>query len=239
METKPSGRAVPYLRTSTDDKGQDPLRQLDRIKPWAEREGIHLTDPIIDEGTSAYKVSPFQRPRFHEAITLAKLLKARYIVIESVDRMTREGIREWYRTSIDLERYHGLYVVWADMPLSDQEGMAGQIILAVRAQMAHEFSKSLSSRVKSGMARARQTKGRSYGRPPKYLTDAQVAMSVEGRCRVPPDRWVVITARINATRAQRDQVSEGLVRKRTRALLASQDPPEGRIKSEAYKVGGV
>lgn len=39
-----SVKALPYLRCSTDDKGHEPLRQLDMIRPWAEREGVELAD---------------------------------------------------------------------------------------------------------------------------------------------------------------------------------------------------
>jgi len=230
-------RAVPYLRTSTDDKGADPLRQLDRIRPWAEREGIILTDAITDEGTSAYKLAPFDRPAFRRAVELAKLMQADYIVVESIDRMSRQGIEQWYRASIRLQDEHALTVVWADMPLRDQTGMAGSIILAVRAHMAHDYSRLLSERVSSGMARAKRQKGRVYGRPAKTLTDAQLVMARAGRAGDPPERWVEITARINATRSQRDQVSEGLVRKRVRGAQARPEPPEGRTNEEAYKVG--
>jgi DNA invertase Pin-like site-specific DNA recombinase len=229
-------RAVPYLRTSTDDKQQDPLRQLHRIRPWAKREGIHLTDAIVDEGTSAYKVSPFKRPEFRRAVELAKLLKAKYIVVEDIDRITREGIKEWWRASLRLEDEYGIKIAWASMPLEHQQGMAGHMILAVYADQAHKFSELLSERVKSGMARAKKTRGRVYGRPPKHLTQEQLDIALDGRRKVPPERWAAITAKINALRPDRNQVSDGFVRKRHSAHLADRVAPERRIKSVPNKV---
>jgi DNA invertase Pin-like site-specific DNA recombinase len=53
--------ALPYLRVSTDDRGQDAERQLEVIRPWAAREGVTLLDAVPDEGTSASKTDPRRR----------------------------------------------------------------------------------------------------------------------------------------------------------------------------------
>lgn len=186
----------PYCRTSTDDGDQDPFRQMDVIRPWAEREKIGLLPPIIDEGTSAYKVSPFERPLFREAVQQAVAHNAGFLVLESVDRMTREGIEMWYRTSFRLKDDHRLNVHWADMPLAAQEGWAWHMILAVRAGMAHDFSQKLSERVKGGMARAR-AKGKKFGRPPKPIAPGEIAMAIRLK---PTMGWEKIAAEINRLR---------------------------------------
>jgi hypothetical protein len=69
--------AVPYLRVSTDDKGQDPKRQLEVIRPWAEREGVTLLDAVLDEGTSATKTNPFERKKFLGACERANRCRCR------------------------------------------------------------------------------------------------------------------------------------------------------------------
>ena len=64
-------KAVPYLRVSTDDKGQDPARQMVTIAPWAKANGVELLPEVVDEGTSASKTDPFQRAKFKAAIERA------------------------------------------------------------------------------------------------------------------------------------------------------------------------
>jgi hypothetical protein len=49
--------ALPYIRTSTDDQGQNPERQIDLIEAWAETHGVELLEPVVDEGTSASKTT--------------------------------------------------------------------------------------------------------------------------------------------------------------------------------------
>lgn len=188
--------AQPYCRTSKDDAGQDPKRQMDVIKPWAEREGISLLPPVIDEGTSAHKVSPFERPKFREAVRLAAKHKADGVVFESIDRMTREGIKMWYRTAFKLEDNYGLELHWADMPLAMQEGMAGQVILAVRAGMAHDIAKRMSESTKSGLERAK-AKGKKLGRPRKHIGEDEVRLAIRLKERM---GWDSVAHEINRRR---------------------------------------
>lgn len=232
----------PYCRTSTDDKDQDPWRQMDVIRPWAERENIGLLPPVIDEGTSAYKVSPFERATFRQAVSQAVDHKATCIVIESVDRMTREGIEMWYRTSFRLDDDYGLKVRWADMPLAAQEGWAAHMILAVRAGMAHDFSRTLSKRVKGGMERAR-AKGQKMGRPPKPIAPEEIALAIRLK---PKMGWEKITAEINRRRGVHLLADPRARKKRAtsapavrRAVLARQAGTEALQNIDPTKVPEV
>lgn len=101
-------KALPYLRVSTDDKGQEPLRQLDVIRPWAAREGVELLDPEIDEGTSASKTNSFDRARFIAACERAKAEGADAIVVEVGDRFGRRGSMESAWAEYEMGLRYGL-----------------------------------------------------------------------------------------------------------------------------------
>jgi predicted site-specific integrase-resolvase len=99
--------AVPYLRVSTDDKGQDPVRQMEVIAPWAAREGIELLAAVIDEGTSASKTNPFERERFLRVFPRLDLRRERSLSLERFRlRFLRVGFQRLARD--DLFRKLGL-----------------------------------------------------------------------------------------------------------------------------------
>ncbi len=156
----------PYLRVSTDDRGQDPVRQLNRLEPWAKTEGLELLPPVVDEGTSATHTRPFDRPKFLEAVHAAKVAGARGILVEEADRLTRKGTRAWFAALARLEDEHGLKLYTADVGLRLQESTMGDLYGAMKAALGKEQSDQFRARVLSGLQRARE-KGVRIGRPPK------------------------------------------------------------------------
>jgi len=172
--------AVPYLRVSTDDKGQNPERQHDVIRPWAEREGVFLLKPVVDEGTSATKTNPFERPKFLEACEVAAKAGADAIVIETVDRLTRQGTAIFGWVQVELRARYGLGLYLADVPLVIQEQLGGEILAAAKAALGREAMRQHSARVRSGMATAAKA-GKKFGRPPKELTDVELDMALRMR----------------------------------------------------------
>jgi DNA invertase Pin-like site-specific DNA recombinase len=233
VQPAPSLSAVPYLRTSTDDKGQDPLRQLDVIQPWATREGVRLSTHVTDEGTSAWKVQPFDRPRFVEAVRRAHAEGAGGIVVETLDRFARPNhADDFVYAKEKLRREEGLSLWFADVALRDAGTFSSGIVLYVRAHQAGEFSKLLSAKTLSGLRRA-EARGVVMGRPRKTLTPAELAY-IEG-ARAKGTGYPSIAHVINRRRgvfniktpevAARKSVSEALVRKAYAAL--------GRTKSAA------
>jgi DNA invertase Pin-like site-specific DNA recombinase len=167
--------AVPYLRVSTDDKGQDPQRQLIVIEPWAQREGVALLDAEIDEGTSASKTNPFERPRFVVACERAMAAGADAIVVECSDRFSRQGSKLDAWAEIEVERRYRLRVLRADKTLVAHDTMVGNVGDAIHAEGARSWVQEHSKKVRSGMAKAKRD-GAHVGRPPKILTPAEVAM---------------------------------------------------------------
>jgi DNA invertase Pin-like site-specific DNA recombinase len=167
--------AIPYLRVSTDDKGQNPRRQLEVIEPWAEREGVELLEPVIDEGSSASKLSPFERPRFVKACELARNHRAMAIIVECADRFSRQGQKKDGWAEEELGRRFGLRLLRADKPLEQHGTLAGDLGDAFKAEFAREWVREHARKVKSGIARAKR-EGRHVGRPRKQLELEEIVL---------------------------------------------------------------
>jgi len=160
---------VSYERVSTDGK-QDPNRQGEEVnQPYAEANDLRIIARVTDKGTSAYTVSPFEREMFREAIAIAVTNKAKAILVEGVDRLTREGpdMLGWVR--IELLRRHGLEIIIADQgPPELQGGFIGDLTAHTKASLAFFESEQKSRRTKEGLARAR-ARGVKLGAPEKKL----------------------------------------------------------------------
>ncbi len=166
--------AISYLRVSTDDKGQDPERQLEIIRPWAKREGVTLLDAVIDEGTSASKTDPFERPKFLTACERARTAGASAIVVECSDRFSRQGSKLDSWAEVELERRYGLALLRCDKSVEQHGSMVGAVTDTIHAEGARAWVKAHASKVRSGMAR-KKAEGARFGRPPKALTAAELA----------------------------------------------------------------
>lgn len=167
--------AIAYARTSTDDKGQDPARQLQVIEPWARHEGVILLDTVIDEGTSASKLDPFERPWFVEACERAKTAGAHAIVVECSDRFSRQGAKLDAWAEVELERRYSLRLLRADKTLEQHGSMVGNVSDSIHAEGARAWVTAHSKKVRSGMAK-KKAEGARYGRPAKPLTDKELAL---------------------------------------------------------------
>jgi DNA invertase Pin-like site-specific DNA recombinase len=172
--------AIPYLRVSTDDKGQDPGRQMEVIRPWADREGVTLLEAVIDEGTSASKTDPFERPKFLAACERARTAGASALVVECSDRFSRQGSKLDSWAEVELERRYGLALLRADKSLEQHGSMVGAVTDSIAAEGARAWVKAHASKVRSGMAR-KKAEGARYGRPAKPLTAAELAKATELR----------------------------------------------------------
>ena len=168
-------KALPYLRVSTDDKDQEPLRQLDVIRPWAAREAVELLDPEIDEGTSASKTNPFERPRFVAACERAKAAGADAIIVEVGDRFGRRGSVESAWAEYEMGLRYGLKLWRTDKPLAQHGTMVARVTDTIHDEGAREWVDKHRSKVRSGMARAK-AEGKRLGRPAKPLTQEQIAL---------------------------------------------------------------
>ena len=167
--------AVAYLRVSTADKGQDAERQLEIVRPWAEREHVTIADVVIDEGTSASKTDPFQRDQFIAACERAKALGAVAIIVECSDRFSRQGAKLDAWAEVEMERRYGLALFRCDKARDQHGSMVGNVGDAIHAEGAAAWVKGHASKVRSGMARKRAA-GARFGRPAKPLSPEELAL---------------------------------------------------------------
>lgn len=190
-------KAVPYLRVSTDDKGQDPTRQMMTITPWAERYGVELLAPIVDEGTSASKTDPYKRPKFLETIQQAKAQGATAILVENIDRFTRKGakLNGYWKTHLELTYKLNLWC--ADRSMEAQDYSTGELEESIKAYIGREKSETLSRRVREGMAKSRAS-GQVFGAPRKPLTPPELDLA--SKLREEGRGWEHIAAKINELR---------------------------------------
>lgn len=156
-------KLVGYLRVSTEDKGQDPQRQRDVIQAWASREGHSVVEWVRDEGTSG-ATDPFQRQMVLEAIELAKEAEAEGIVVENIDRWTREGVEALFVSRFRLRMDHdGLRVVVANTPPGLTPALE-EMFDGIMATVARMFRDRLREQIKSGIALAKRN-GWPKGKP--------------------------------------------------------------------------
>lgn len=156
-------RLVGYLRVSTDDKGQDPDRQRAVIQKWADSNNHTVLVWVKDEGTSG-ATDPFQRQAVLEAIEEAQELKADGIVVEAVDRWTREGMEALavskFRLRVDK---NGLQLFIANAPTGLPPAFM-ELIDGMLAAVAKMWLDRHKAAVKSGIALAK-AKGFPNGQP--------------------------------------------------------------------------
>lgn len=236
-------KAQPYLRTSTDDKGQDPFRQMERINAWGKAERIEILPPVVDDGTSATKTSPFQRVNFLLAVKTAKAAGAKAIIVEAPDRFTRQGTKAYFVAIDKLERECDLELWTADQSRKQQNEFVGEILSTISASMAKKWAIEHSAKVKSKLDSIRCTvhakgqrpdktcTGKHLGRAWKSFTEEEDLMILALRRQ--GAGWASIAMRINEVRGALTIVtpklrrtkgtSQGGVRRRYAQLVIEPD----------------
>src|SRR5919106_809754 len=101
MKTKPA--AYSYIRFSTPEqaKGDSLRRQTEAAKAWCARHGVRLDTSLTfrDLGKSAFLGAHRTNPDRYALAAFLKLVqdgrvpRGSYLVIESLDRLTREHVR--------------------------------------------------------------------------------------------------------------------------------------------------
>lgn len=196
---KQADKAVLYLRVSTDDKNQNPERQRSDLETWCEKHGVSVVGSVVDEGTSATKTNPFERPAFLEAVESAQKEGAAILVLTH-NRFTRQGSDEAAWARVELKRQNPPVAVWVASkggPLDQDREVVGAIQDAVEDEFSRKWSKDHGSAVASGMRQARK-EGRAIGRPGKFITAKELEAA---RLKLGPKAGVrKVRAEINRAR---------------------------------------
>jgi DNA invertase Pin-like site-specific DNA recombinase len=169
-----NGKAVLYMRVSTDDGRQTTENQVPILRDMAERAGLTITQEYTDNITGSVS----DRPAFNEMWKDLEKVKpgTTTLLVYSLDRLSREGA---LKTLEYLEKLRKLGVGYkffvenylnTDNPLND-------VFVAFMATIAKIEREKIGQRTKAGMARAKKVgtrSGKAIGRP-KVEIDIELA----------------------------------------------------------------
>jgi DNA invertase Pin-like site-specific DNA recombinase len=149
-------KAYSYLRMSTDLqlKGDSRRRQLEASRAYAEANGLDLADDaqLEDIGISAFKganVRDGALGRFLEAVEGGDVARGSYLLVESLDRLSREQVRPALSLFLRIGEAGITVVTLMDgrVHRPDDSDMGGLMMSLVSMSTAHEESQKKSVRV--------------------------------------------------------------------------------------------
>ena len=153
--TKP--RAYSYVRFSTPEqqRGDSFRRQMVLAREYADRHGLELDDTLDlqDLGLSAYRGANAESGRLGEFLELVRaghIPRGSYLLVESLDRLSRQKARKALRPLEDIIEA-GVYVVTLfDGRVYDLESIDGtDLLIAILFMIrAHEESETKGRRLR-------------------------------------------------------------------------------------------
>jgi DNA invertase Pin-like site-specific DNA recombinase len=156
-------RAAIWLRVST--ASQDSDNQRPALEAMAAQRGLEITEVYQvsdsawqDKGSSSEYVRTRQR-----MLADAHAGKFRYLLIWSLDRLTRRGIEDAFALTRQLDEFGVTLVSTQDPWLSTTDAFAREIMLSIFSSVAKFESARRSERVRAGLAR-RKAQGLPVGR---------------------------------------------------------------------------
>jgi DNA invertase Pin-like site-specific DNA recombinase len=159
MPKAASTRVALYARVSTKDKRQDTANQLDQLRQFAATQGWTLVHEYVDRATGKHS----DREQFQQMFLDASQRKFDVVLFWSLDRFSREGVRE---TLNHLQRLNSYGINWRSFTEQylDSCGIFKDAVLGILATIAKQERVRLSERTVAGLERARK-QGRIGGRP--------------------------------------------------------------------------
>ena len=162
---KKQKRSVIYARVSTGDQNVD--NQVQQLKTMQKLQNCMETGIYVDHvsGGSA------NRPQFQQMLKDARLRKFDVIFVWSLDRFSREGIKNTTSYLEQLKK-HGVALKSLQEPWLDtsDDGM-GELLIAIFSWVAKQERLRISERTKAGMARSKKKAGRPKGSKDKKQRD--------------------------------------------------------------------
>jgi DNA invertase Pin-like site-specific DNA recombinase len=203
-------RAYSYLRMSTDLqlKGDSKRRQLDASKAYAEEHGLELADDahlrdiglsvrkLEDIGVSAYKganVRDGALGQFLAAVKAGSVEPGSYLLVESLDRLSREEILRAHTLFLGIVQSGINLVTLVDNRVytAKTTHLVDMITSLVIMERAHEESKTKSMRV--GAAWKQKRKKATEGQPMTAVCPAWLRLSPDRRSyEIVPDRVEIV-----------------------------------------------
>ena len=150
-------RAYSYIRFSTRDqlKGDSQRRQVEAAELWCKRNGVQLVDSYRDLGKSAYRganAATGALSVFLALVKKGKIPKGSYLVVESLDRVSRDTILNAFELFLSIIKSGIRVVTLADNHIYDLEKISGGnfqdlIVSLTMLSRAHEESALKGARI--------------------------------------------------------------------------------------------
>ncbi len=188
----PTGVAYSYIRMSTDQqiKGDSLRRQLELSRRWAEQHGLTLDESLRDIGVSAYRGKNRRDGslgKFLNMIEMGRIRPGSYLLVESLDRLSRDQVLEALSLFLEIIRSGVTIVTLADDQTYSQETVGNDwskliISLTIMAR-AHEESLRKSERVSQSYA-ARRALAVEHGYNMSSVTPGWIDAKRVGRGKI-------------------------------------------------------
>ena len=146
-----------YCRVSTDDKDQDPERQVMKCKQYCELHNHEVIETITEYHTG--DSDPFSRPEGKKLLEL----DIEGIIIFSMDRLTRQHPVKVIHMINRLKDVN-IKIISITEPAFNMESDFSEMIIYIMTWFNNYFLKKLKRDIKSGMERAKRD-GKQIGRP--------------------------------------------------------------------------
>lgn len=184
-------RAYSYVRMSTRKqlRGDSLRRQLERSKVFADEHSLLLDDSLQDLGVSAWKGRNFKTGalgRFLSMVENGQIPKGSYLLIESLDRLSREAVPDALTLFMAIINAGVVIVTLGeDRQIYSRSGLNGDwtkliIGLAVMSR-GHEESQTKSERIRAVAKRkreqAREGKGHITSITPAWIDAERIEAS--------------------------------------------------------------
>ena len=152
-------RVALYARVSTKDKRQGTENQLSQLRQFTVTQGWAVAAEYEDRATGKHS----DREQFQRLFQDASQRKFDLVLFWSLDRFSREGVRETLNHLERLASYGVAYRSFTEQYL-DSCGLFKDAVLAILAVIAKQERVRLSERTIAGLEKARKA-GRVGGRP--------------------------------------------------------------------------
>lgn len=167
--------AAIYARVSTEGRGQDAENQLVQLRDFAKAMKWGVYGEYIDNVTGSGKKD---RPQFNKLFADAAKRKFDIVLFWSLDRFSREGVRETLNHLTKLDHYGVGFRSYSEQYL-DSTGIFKDAVIAILAAVATQERIRISERTKAGLDRVRAS-GVTLGRKPRAVDITEARRLLDG-----------------------------------------------------------
>ncbi len=149
--------AISYVRWSTLSQllGDSKRRQVEKTEAFCKEHGLILDQRLIDDGKSAYKGKHRQRggalSRFLESVKAGKVPKGAILIVESLDRLSRETVPVALRQFLEILEHDIEIVTLIDRQWYSQKSLGADsaplLMSIVYMMRAHDESRHKAERL--------------------------------------------------------------------------------------------